>query len=119
MSASFIFDASHKIDAMQAAAARRFYVDVLGGREVRRDTTDAGRRERILFVVGHSIIETGPAFRGGQSPIVLSVDDVERCAARCWDAGFTVQLPSNAVGLVPVAVVDPFGRCIELVARTP
>lgn len=102
-----------KIDPSLAAGARTFYCDVLGGREVRRDDVATGN-DRLLFIVGHTVIETGPPGRDEQRAIELLVDNVEHVATRCWDAGFTVNVPRCAIGLVPITIVDPFGLLIRL-----
>jgi len=118
MTTSLTFGSSQHITGRQVAAARRFYVEVLGGREVRRDHDDAEGNASMFFVVGHILIEAGLALHDVQCPVVIGVDDVERVAARCWDAGFTVDLPVDAVGLASVTLVDPFGRCIDIVSLT-
>ena len=48
-------------------------------------------------------------------PIVLPVNDPGALAERCWDAGFSVRVGNDETDDATVSVIDPFGRCIELV----
>lgn len=48
---------------------------------------------------------------------VLAVEDPEELAARCWNAGLTVMVHSDA-GTTTLSVIDPTGRRIDLVRET-
>lgn len=96
-------------------AARAFYQDLLGGRQV----WPTGRRAigRLYFLFEKSLVEVGPA-RSDEEMVELGVDSPYNVAARCWDAGYTVRLlPNERPGAL--AVVDPFGRAVLLTSRQP
>lgn len=99
---------------MLLAAAREFYLEILGGREIRRPQPAGDAR--LLFMVGGLLIETGPACPDGRGTAVMWADNVEDVASRCWDAGFTVLPSMDAPPMASVIVVDPFGRRIEIVS---
>jgi len=98
----------------RAEIARRFYCDLLGGRQVwqaeRRATPDA-----LWFRVGENLIEVTASRRMLES-VEITVDSPLDVAARCWDAGSTVHLHADG-GEERVSVTDPFGRAIALVQR--
>ena len=93
--------------------ARAFYCDVLRGRQVR-----GGRRDvaSLSFIVqGTRIdVDTHGNDEDGQA-VVLAVPDPRAVAERCWDAGYSVRVGDDASGEPAVAVIDPFGRRIDLV----
>jgi len=97
------------------AAARAFYCDALRGRQLRRrrDDDDSGA---LCFRVGEDLVTTGPAATGAR--VTLVVDDVVTVAARCWDAGFTVQVRDSG-NATTITVIDPFDLEVELVAEKP
>src|SRR3954463_10347489 len=99
------------------AAARAFYGDALGGRQVWR----AERREApvsVWFLVGGTLVEVRPGIQPGETTMIrLRVADPCALAARCWDAGFTVRVDQAATGPATVSVIDPFGRRVELAHR--
>ena len=89
--------------------ARRFYCDVLEGRQMAADAVE--RVEGALrFLVAGVAVETGARRYDATTRVVLRVRDPEKLAARCWNAGYTVFV-DDAVG---VGIVDPFGLRIEL-----
>jgi catechol 2,3-dioxygenase-like lactoylglutathione lyase family enzyme len=94
--------------------ARAFYCDVLQGRQV-WDTATV-RRASLSFVVQGTRIDVGAheAHEDGEA-VVLSVQDPRAVAERCWDAGYSVRVGDDATGEPAVAVIDPFGRRIDLV----
>lgn len=94
------------------AEARRFYRDVLGGREVRRDSD--GPSGALWFILGRQCVavrlrvsETGP--------VSLEVHDPAAVAERCWDAGYRIQASEPDGGDARLSVIDPFGRRIDLI----
>lgn len=91
--------------------ARMFYCDVLHGRQV----WDAERADNLSFVVEGTRIDVTHSSSLDIEPVVLSVSDPHALAERCWDAGFSVRIGRGASDSPPVSVIDPFGRCIELV----
>lgn len=94
-------------------AARSFYQDLLGGRQV----WPTGRRAigRLYFLFDRDLVEVGPA-RSDVEMLELGVDAPYDVAARCWDAGYTVRLlASERPGAI--AVIDPFDRAILLTPR--
>jgi catechol 2,3-dioxygenase-like lactoylglutathione lyase family enzyme len=98
----------------ERTAARSFYGDVLGGRQV----WSTGRPDGSLwFLVGETLVEVSAGSDGGgePAPIVLEVDAPEELAERCWDAGFTVRVHDYMTDREAVSVVDPSGRRIDLV----
>lgn len=94
-------------------AARSFYQDLLGGRQV----WPTGRRAigRLYFLFDRSLVEVGPA-RNDVELLELGVDSPYDLAARCWDAGYTVRLLEQPGA---IAVIDPFGRAVLLRSRRP
>ena len=99
----------------QETAARCFYQDLLGGRQV----WPTGHRPvgKLYFLFEQSIVEVGPA-RSDVESLELPVDSPNDVAARCWDAGYTVRLLGNERPGALV-VVDPFGRAVLLRSRRP
>jgi hypothetical protein len=99
------------------SVARAFYRDVLDGWEV----VEGGRGDgRVLkFIVAGTLIEVGPGRRRSSNDVAIVVVDPEEVAARCWDAGFHVQVENDDGGATKIAVVDPFGLPIELRPRAP
>lgn len=99
----------------QQAAARSFYQDLLGGRQV----WPTGRRRMgtLHFLIDQTLVEVAPV-RSDAETIELPVDSPNEVAARCWDAGYTIRLPANERPGA-LAVIDPFGRAIILKARRP
>jgi catechol 2,3-dioxygenase-like lactoylglutathione lyase family enzyme len=104
-----------KLVGGDAASARLFYEELLGGREV----WPTGRRAgfgRLWFLLGETLVEAGPT-RGGTPEVVeVEVASPNDTAARCWDAGYTVQLSKHGTS-GGLSVIDPFGRPIALVSR--
>ena len=102
------------VDERQRYAAWKFYCTVLGGQQVwpfgvRRDNG------RLWFEVGNTVIETGPQFRDARARMVFAAEVVEDMAIRCWDAGFSVLVRERRGGRPSLALIDPFGRQIDLV----
>ena len=87
-----------------AEAARRFYCELLDGREIAPG----------CFAVGGVLIETGRERRGQTAR--AAVRHPEGIAARCWNAGYTVVVDDagDASTAAAIAVLDPFGLRIEL-----
>ena len=90
--------------------ARAFYCDVLRGRQV----WDSERAGGLAFIVEGVRIDVSASAAGDSEPVVLSVDNPDALAERCWDAGYSVRVHHDATG-VTMSVIDPFGRRIELV----
>jgi catechol 2,3-dioxygenase-like lactoylglutathione lyase family enzyme len=102
------------VDEQQRYAAWKFYCTVLGGRqvwpiEVARDNG------KLWFEVGNTVIETGPQYRDARARVAFAAEVVEDVAIRCWDAGFSVQVRESRWGPPSLALIDPFGRQIDLV----
>lgn len=97
-------------------AARRFYCDVLGGRELRSPGPQDA--DGLCFVVRGVRVETGRNRRLLGRRIVLPLKDPAAVAARCWNAGYTVLVESDEQTASPdvFGVLDPFGLRIDLAA---
>jgi catechol 2,3-dioxygenase-like lactoylglutathione lyase family enzyme len=93
------------------SAARAFYCDALGGRQV-YGTASHERTGQLFFHVGGTLVATRPA--GREDPITLMVHDPVAIAERCWDAGFTVQVRESG-DATTIAVIDPFDLELELI----
>lgn len=98
------------------AEIRRFYCELLSGREVRRDEVprgSSGSSEALWFIVGRQCIAVWPleAEAGSMS---LQLDDPIAVAERCWDAGYTVCAFDTDRGDTKLSVIDPVCRRIEL-----
>ena len=102
------------VDDRQRAAAWKFYCKVLGGRQVWRLGV-AGGDGSLWFEVGNSLIEAGPQLRNARARMAFAVEVIEDLAARCWDAGFSVLVRERRHGPPSYAVIDPFGRRVDLV----
>ena len=102
------------VDERQRYAAWKFYCTVLGGRQVW--PFGAARDNATLwFEVGNVIIEAGPQFRNARARVSFAAEVVEDVAIRCWDAGFSVQVCERRRRSPSLALIDPFGRQIDLV----
>jgi hypothetical protein len=99
----------------ELAAARAYYGDVLGGRQVWPFGT-AEASERLWFLVSGALIETGPGLRNTHVRVLLRAEHADDLAARCWDAGFSVHAAQGPAGKTSLTLVDPFGRYIDLVS---
>ena len=102
------------VDKRQRAAAWKFYCTVLGGRQVWPFGV-ARDNGRLWFEVGDAVIETGPQFRDARARMAFAAEVVEDVAIRCWDAGFSVLVRERRRGPPSLALIDPFGRQIDLV----
>jgi hypothetical protein len=91
--------------------ARRFYRDILCGREVRSDID--GTSEALWFILGRQcvVVRSGDAITAA---ISIEVDDPVSVAEKCWDAGYTVCEADPVDGHPRLSVIDPFGRRVEL-----
>ena len=98
----------------QRAAAWKFYCTVLGGRQV-WPVGVARDHGKLWFEVGNAVIETGPQFRNARARVAFAAEVVKDVAIRCWDAGFSVQVRDRRRAPPSLAVIDPFGRQIDLV----
>lgn len=99
------------VDLALIVEARRFYRDVLGGREVRSDSD--GTSAALWFILGRQCIAV--RLRESESgPMSLEVDDPAAVAERCWDAGYRVHASDPDDGDTRLSVIDPFGRRIDL-----
>ena len=97
------------------AAARSFYEEILGGRQVW--PTDRGERRGVLwFLVEQQLVEVCPERRTLREPLQLLVAAHNEIAERCWDAGYTVRLGGIQEDEI-LHVVDPFGRSIALIRQ--
>ena len=94
------------------AAARAFYCDALGGRQMRRlELADGSSLFR--FLVGQELVTTGPGVADDR--VTLVVDDALAVAERCWDAGFEVRVHGGA-DATTIVVIDPFDRELEVIS---
>ena len=92
------------------AAARAFYCDVLGGRQMRRLQLADGS-SLFRFLVGDALVTTGPGI--ADERVTLVVDDALAIAERCWDAGFEVRVRESE-DATTIVVIDPFDRELEV-----
>ena len=92
-------------------AARRFYRDALGGRELGGAATEGHRC--LWFLVEHQCLAVRPR-SGLPAPLTLEVEDPEAIAVRCWDAGYTIEVAEAAAAEGVLSVIDPFGQRVEL-----
>ena len=106
---------SSNVDEADREAAQKFYGWLLGGRPVR--AAEAGTTRTLAFLVEGTLVVTGPHVRRSSSHIALRVEDTDRIATRCWNAGFTVRANHDS-RLAVLTVVDPFGLNIALIPRS-
>lgn len=102
-------DRAHVADT---AVARSFYRDVLQAREVWQSERAADHT--LWFQIGNDLIAVRRDPEALMLPARLMVNDPTAMAARCWDAGFAVQVREAASGAVTFVVTDPFGRRLVL-----
>ena len=95
----------------QRRIAHAFYCDVLHGRQV----WDSERAGSLAFIVEGTRVDVITSGGTESEPIVLPVNDPGALAERCWDAGYSVRVGNDEADDATVSVIDPFGRCIELV----
>lgn len=100
----------------EVEAARVLYCELLDGLEI-VSATPADAEKSVCFVVDDVLIETGHGCRGQMARV--PVEDPERLAARCWNAGYTVVVgdAAGASRSAAISVLDPFGLRIELTSR--
>jgi catechol 2,3-dioxygenase-like lactoylglutathione lyase family enzyme len=89
-------------------ATRRFYCDILGGREI------ASPEGALWFLVRGVLVETGDQQSGLVSATEVRVTDPEGVAARCWNAGYTVLVDDRDTSCTTFVLLDPFGVRIDL-----
>ena len=94
------------------AAARAFYCDILGGRQMHR-TTLGESTSMLRFVVGKDLVTTGT--RAADDRVTLVVDDAIAIAERCWNAGFEIHVSADTGTIV---VVDPFDLEVEIISSS-
>src|SRR5919197_418535 len=97
---------SSNVEEADVEAAQKFYGWLLGGRQVR--AAEAGTTGTLAFLVEGTLVVTGPHVRKRSSQIALRVEDIDRIATRCWNAGFTVRANQDS-RIALLTVVDPFG----------
>ena len=105
----------HREHAADTAVARWFYCDVLQGRQVW--PSEHAADGTLWFQVGNDLVTVRCDPDAIVIPARLVVDDPTAMAARCWDAGFAVQVRETTGGEVTFVVTDPFGRRIILVPK--
>lgn len=98
--------------AHEERAARLFYEDMLGGRQV-WPTGPRTTPRTLWFLVGTTLVPVRIVPDAGV--LELFVDSPAAVAERCWDAGYTVRLRADDTD--DLIVIDPFGRQIVLTAR--
>jgi hypothetical protein len=101
-------------DRSALAAARAFYCDALGGRQMRRMQLGDGS-SMFRFLIGEELVTTGPGVADDR--VTLVVDDALAIAERCWDAGFEVRVRGSA-DATTIVVIDPFDRELEVISAT-
>ena len=104
------FTHSRTLEPDHTGVARAFYCDVLNGRQV----WDSERIGSLSFIVEGTRIDVNTSAVDDSEPVILSVDNPDGLAERCWDAGYSVRVEHDATGMT-MSVIDPFGRRIELV----
>ncbi len=102
------------------AAARGFFGDLLGLRELRKPP-DLAARGGCWFACGDTPLHLGvdPAFRPAlKAHPALLVRDLESLIARLAEAGHSARRDAPLEGYRRVYVDDPFGNRIELMQRS-
>jgi catechol 2,3-dioxygenase-like lactoylglutathione lyase family enzyme len=94
------------------AAARAFYCEILGGRQMHR-TTLGESSSMLSFLVGKDLVTTGP--RVADDRVTLVVDDAIAIAERCWNAGFEIHVSADTGTIV---VIDPFDLEVEVISTS-
>ena len=103
-----------RVDAADPStiAARAFYCDALGGRQM-RGASPWDSSSILMFLVGGALVTTGPG--AADDRVTLVVDDAEAIAERCWDAGFEVRVRGSADART-IVLIDPFDRELEVIS---
>lgn len=103
------------ITAGGEAAARHFYCEVLGLREIPKPHTLAGRGG-VWFACGAQQLHCGveePVAPSRRHPALLT-DDLDAMRARLDSAGFPIRTDAELPGYRRFYTEDPFGNRIEL-----
>ena len=103
------------ITAGGEAAARRFYGEVLGLREIPKPGALAGRGG-LWFACGAQQLHCGveePVARSRRHPALLT-DDLDAVRVRLEVAGFPIRTGAELPGYRRLYTEDPFGNRIEL-----
>ena len=97
------------------AALERFYIEVLGLREVPKPAAMLARSGGMWFEGGiHIGIESAPAQQKSHPALVL--DDFDAAIRRIVAAGFTWKDSDELAGVRRGHTRDPFGNRLELIA---
>lgn len=95
------------------AAAVRFYVELMNGRQVWHADV-VGSPPCLWFSVDRQMIAVPLDPAAERRTTVLAVPDPAAVAARCWDAGYSVLVCDVDRG-EPLEVEDPFGHRVRFV----
>jgi hypothetical protein len=85
------------------------------------DTDRGGSSRALSFIVAGTRIEVSTSIPVDDTPIVLTVDDPQKFAERCWDAGYSVRV-SHEADAAPDLVQEAWLRWIgtpEVEVRAP
>lgn len=99
-------------------AARRFYGDLLGMREVPKPATLAGRGG-VWFACGAQQLHCGveEAVAASRRHPALRTDDLDGLRARLETAGFRIRTDTELPGFRRIYTEDPFGNRIECIEK--
>jgi catechol 2,3-dioxygenase-like lactoylglutathione lyase family enzyme len=101
----------------EEAAARRFYGEILGLKEIPKPEALAGRGG-VWFELGNTQLHLGvdPEFRAAKKAHVgFEASDLEAIAARCQAAGYETRPDDNLPDRRRFFVDDAFGNRLELI----
>jgi catechol 2,3-dioxygenase-like lactoylglutathione lyase family enzyme len=96
--------------------ARRFYGELLGLREIPKPPALA-TRGGVWFELGNAELHLGvdADFRPAKKAhVAFEVEDIDRIAARCRDAGYVPRPDDQIQGQRRFFVEDPFGNRLEV-----
>ncbi|HSK39291.1 MAG TPA: VOC family protein [Arenibaculum sp.] len=107
------------IPAAGDAAARRFYGDVLGLREIEKPEP-LRARGGVWYQTGTLQLHLGidPDFTPAtKAHVALEVADLDVARCRCVEAGHPVREDAELPGYARFFVDDPFGNRVEILQR--
>ena len=102
-------------------AARRFYIDVLGLREIDRPTGPEWQMQGVWLVAGNQMLHLGVEDLGidhhrSAAHVAYQVDDLPEMRRRLESAGYDLDLlPPRMPGHDRFQTRDPFGNQVEFI----
>lgn len=95
---------------------RLLYRDLLGGREV-WPKAHASHTRSYWFDLNGQLVEVIDESASTRAVLTIEVEAPLKLIERCWDAGYTILMHEEG-NRVQASIMDPVGRCIDLLPRS-